>query len=182
MNGRHGIRRRLSGRLAGLVCTALLFAFSRGASAQFAEYEVKAVFLSNFSQFVKWPDKSFADESAPFVIGIAGDDPFGGALERAVRGQAVGGHKIILKHGRKADDLRGCQIVFISKSEKSRTAEIVSALQGSVLTVGEGEDFTRQGGIIGFFMDGGKVRFDINRGAAQRANLQISSRLIKISK
>ncbi len=42
-----------------------------------SEYQVKAVFLFNFGQFVEWPKDAFDTPQAPFVIGILGDDPFG---------------------------------------------------------------------------------------------------------
>src|SRR5580704_9706085 len=39
--------------------------------------DLKAVFLLNFGQFVEWPTNAFPDETAPFVIGILGENPFG---------------------------------------------------------------------------------------------------------
>ena len=162
---------------------ALLAILALPVRAQFSEYEVKAAFLANFTQFVKWPAKAFADEGAPFAIGVLGTDPFSGALEKYVRGQTVSGRKIVIKRGRRAEDLRMCQVVFICKSERGRIAEIVGGLQGaSILIVGETEQFTSQGGMIGFKMEGNKVQFEINSGPAQRVGLELSSRLLKLSR
>lgn len=171
--------------LSQLALAALLAVTSlpRIACAQVSEYELKAAFLSNFTQFVKWPAKALGDAGAPFSIGVLGDDPFGGALEKIVQGQAVSGRRIAIRRGRRADDVRSCQIVFISKSERGRIAEHIAGLQGAaMLTVGETEQFTRQGGAIGFTMEGDKVRFEINSGAAQRAGLELSSRLLKLAR
>ncbi len=152
------------------------------ARAQYSEYEVKAAFLANFTQFAKWPATALGDPGAPFSIGILGDDPFGGALEKLVRGQTVSGRKIVIHRGRSAEDLRACQVVFISKSERARVADSLAALQGGcILTVGETDQFTRQGGVIGFQMQGDKVRFEINASAAQRSKLELSSRLLKLA-
>jgi YfiR/HmsC-like len=149
----------------------------------YSEYDVKAAFVANFTQFVKWPDKAFSDAGAPFTIGILGDDPFGGVLEKLVQGQTVSGHKIVIRRARRAEDLRTCQLVFISKSEQARIAECLGTLQGgAALTVGETDQFTRQGGMIGFWMEGNTVRFSINPGAAQRAALELSSRLRKLDR
>jgi hypothetical protein len=72
----------------------------------------------------------------------------------------------VIRRGRKADDMRGCQIVYVARSERGRLGEIIASLQGNaILTVGETEQFTRQGGVIGFKMEGDKVRFDINASA-----------------
>ena len=154
----------------------------QAAGAEFGEFEVKAAFLSSFAQFTKWPSGTFSDAGAPFVIGILGDDPFGHSLEGIIQGRAVSGRKVVIRRGRNANDMRGCQIVYISGSERGRLGGIIASLQGiAILTVGETEQFTRQGGVIGFKMEGEKVRFDINASAAKRAGLQISSRLLKIA-
>jgi hypothetical protein len=66
--------------LQALLCGALgLTVFLRGACGAEAptEYQVKAVFVYNFSRFVEWPPQSFTAPNEPFVIGILGSDPFG---------------------------------------------------------------------------------------------------------
>ncbi len=182
----HPQGRLLSGTRAWFVSVLLTLAgFAiqlQPACAQFGEFEVKAAFLSSFAQFTKWPSGTFSDAGAPFVIGILGDNPFGGSLEGIIQGRAVFGRRVVIRRGRKADDMRGCQIVYVARSERGRLAEIIASLKGNaILTVGETEQFTRHGGVIGFKMEGDKVRFDINASAAQRAGLQISSRLLKLA-
>src|SRR5687768_11102671 len=51
------------------------------------EYDLKAVFLFNFAQFVEWPARAFPTAEAPFVVGIIGNDPFKGALDDVVRNE-----------------------------------------------------------------------------------------------
>ena len=169
--------------LTALLTLANLAALAPPARAQFVEYDVKAAFLASFAQFVKWPPAAFSDPAAPFSIGILGDDPFGGSLEKIVKGQTVAGRKIVIRRGRRPEDVRSCQVVFIAKSERRRLAELIAGLQGaSILIVGESEQFTRQGGAIGFTMEADKVRFEINSGSAQRAGLELSSRLMKLGR
>ena len=38
----------------------------------------------------------FDDAESPFAICILGDDPFGGALDRMVEGEAVNGRKVVV--------------------------------------------------------------------------------------
>jgi hypothetical protein len=158
----------------GAVLVLLVLAcpgFQPRALAQYSEYEVKAAFLVNFAQFVKWPAKPGVQPS----IGILGDDPFGGALERVAHGN--------IGRSQRLEDLKGCQILFISKSERPRIGQILASLQGTgVLTVSDIEEFARKGGVIGFFMDGAKVRFEINPEAGQKAGLEISSKLMKLGR
>ena len=51
-----------------------------------------------------------------------------------------------------------------------------------VLTVGEIEGFARRGGMINFYLEGNRVRFEINPAAAQRGRLKISSQLLGLGK
>jgi YfiR/HmsC-like len=74
-------------------------------------------------------------------------------------------------------------VLFVSKSEAGRLRQILAALQGtSILTVGETEAFARQGGMINFITVDKKVRYEINVAAAKRANLDISSKLLRLAK
>ncbi len=57
-----------------------------------------------------------------------------------------------------------------------------SGLGRGVLTVGEGDDFVRQGGIIAFVIENRRVRFDINQAAAENAALKLSSKLLSVAR
>lgn len=131
------------------------------------EYTVKAGFLALFPDYVKWPISG----DGPISIGILGDDSFGGALD-----------KLKPKRSKRIEDLKGCQMIFISKSEQARIAAILTSLEGtSVLTIGETEGFAKKGGGIGFVMEGDKVRFEINPAAARRAGLGFDLRLLRLA-
>jgi hypothetical protein len=168
----------------GLALSLCLLALApRESGAQSKEYQVKAAFLFNFAQFVQWPDAAFKGTDTPFSIGILGDDPFGTALDETVKGEAVGGHKFTVQRSHRLVDLANCQIIFVSKSEKNHVAQILSALGSRpVLTVGEIEGFARDGGGINFYIDGTKVRFEINPTTAQNGRLKISSQLMSLGK
>ncbi len=179
VGGRHGARAALT-----LFAVAVLFvSVQTQARAQFSEYAVKAAFLVNFVQFVKWPPAALPNDGEPLVMGVLGDDPFDGVLDEAVKSTSIGGRKLIVRRSRRIEDLKGCQIVFVSKSEDARLGGILASLQGtSVLTVGETEQFAQNGGVINFTRQGDQVRFEINPSAAQRAQLEISSKLLKLAR
>jgi hypothetical protein len=144
-------------------------------------YALKAAFLYNFATFVEWPPETFPDARAPFTVGVLGRDPFGDLLEETFRGKTVGGRRIAVKRSRDVDDLRSCQLVFLPEGEA--TARALNALKGaSVLTVGESDGFAEDGGCVNFYIDGLRVRFEINPEAAKRANLKISSKLLRLAR
>lgn len=142
--------------------------------------EVQAVFLFNFAQFVEWPPEAFSDPQAPLVIGILGKDPFGGFLDETVRGEAVRGRTFRIDRYRRVEEVKDCQILFISRSEAKRLDGILAALRGRpILTVSNGDDFERPGGIVRFILNESKVRLSVDLEAAQAARLTFSSKLLR---
>jgi hypothetical protein len=169
-------------------CFLLLLAAAptRQASAQPAaskEYQVKAAFLLNFAQFIQWPATAFTGPNSPIFVGVLGDDPFGLVLEQTFQDELIQGRKLVVKRSRRPDDLKGCHLLFISNSERDQLAEILASLNNApIVTVGDIEPFAARGGIIGFYLDGNRIRFEINSNAAQRNGLRISSQLLKRAK
>ncbi|HUI80109.1 MAG TPA: YfiR family protein [Bryobacteraceae bacterium] len=145
------------------------------------EYQVKAAFLLNFTKFIEWPPNAFANSSSPFAICILGNDPFGRALDDVVAGEAVGDRRLIVRRIDEAPAPQACQVVFIAANVKD-LAKIMGGLAPGVLTVGEGDSFVREGGIIGFVIDNRRVRFDISPPAAERATLKLSSKLLSVAR
>jgi hypothetical protein len=147
------------------------------------EHQVKAAFLFNFAKFVTWPTDTFPDQNAPLVIGIAGDDPFGDAIDEITRGERVNGHPIVVKRLGADDQLGRCQILFVSSSERKRLRKILESLGNApVLTVGEPDDFALLGGVIRFTKNQYRVGFEINIDAAERSGLRISSKLLSLAR
>lgn len=146
------------------------------------EYRLKAAFLFHFAQFVEWPSTSGAPDSS-LVFCVAGEDPFSGDLERMVEGKAVAGKSIQVRHVRPGQDGKECQVLFIGANESGRIRGFLASVKDMpVLTVGESDDFLRQGGIIRFCTEDRKVRFEVNQDGAAKAHLNISSRLLLLAK
>lgn len=177
---------RVAGRLALtlLVLLLTLFGADRAAAQTSSEYDLKAVFLFNFAQFVEWPRSAFASPDAPFVIGILGDDPFGATLDTIVHGETVHGRPFSVRRYGTLEDLHAapCHVLFVSKSEGARAGAVLSALKDhAILTVGESSQFTASGGVVQFLIINNKVRVRINMGVARDKHLSISSKLLRVA-
>lgn len=165
-----------------LIAGACLLACTCRLSAQTPlEYQVKAAFLLNFAKFVDWPPAAFANSDSPIAICILGKDPFGRTIDDLVQGELASGRKLIVRRISQAPAAHTCQIVFTQLAGKE-AAGILSTLGTGVLTVGDGQDFVRQGGIIGFLIDSRHVRFDIDQKAAELAELKLSSKLLAVAR
>jgi hypothetical protein len=167
-----------------LMVSAHLVATLKGYAQQtLSEYQVKAAYLLNFLKFVEWPEDAFADPLAPIVIGIAGNNPFGFALQQVTLGKTVQGRDLIVRHYHAGEDLRGSHILFISASEQKRLPQIFSSLRGSsVLTVADMDRFLEAGGMIQFSLEETQVRFTINLNATNQTKLKLSSKLLSVGR
>jgi hypothetical protein len=145
------------------------------------EYEVKAAFLYNFAKFVEWPPATFQTESDPIVLGIIGEDPFGNTIDTMFQNVTIQKHPLVVKR-LQAPPESTCQILFISESEQERAKHILASLdEKPILTVSDIPDFIGIGGMIGFDIENSKVRFSINKNAADAAKLQFSSQVLKLA-
>jgi hypothetical protein len=154
--------------------------FRSAAAPPVREYDVKAVFLFNFAQFVEWPDSAFASKDSPLILGVLGNDPFGASLDEAVRGVSVGNRPIEVRRFHNVEESKACNILFVSASETARLGAILEALKDDdVLTVGETDQFTREGGMICFVKRGGSIRLLVNLEAVQAAKFTVSSKLLR---
>lgn len=159
--------------LGSLLCSSAL-------SDGDVEHQVKAAFIYNFAKYTDWPSGA---NSGSLVIGIVGHDPFGGTIDRTMSGKSVGGRSIVVKRISFGPEMKHCAIVFISAADKDKVGKLGDVLKGApVLTVGESPGFASKGGIINLTVDGGKVRFEINPGAAKKAKLSIQAKLMGLAK
>ena len=150
-------------------------------SGEAPEYQVKAVFLFNFAQFVDWPPVARPD-SAPLVIGVLGGDPFGRVLDATVRGEHLGARPFVVRRFARVEDIGACDILFISQSEGSRVEAILTDLgDRAILTVSDINGFASRGGMIHFVTDRNRIRLKINVDAARAAHLTISSKLLRLA-
>lgn len=146
------------------------------------EYALKSVFLYNFCHFIEWPDSAFTSPNDPLIIGIVGEDPFGSLLKEAVEGETYHNRPILIEHYRGPKDIKHCHLLFVGRGESGRLDAILAAVSSkSVVTVGETEDFLNHGGMIALPADRNRVRLRIKPSAMRAANLNVSSKLLRVA-
>ncbi|UUZ67243.1 YfiR family protein [Polaromonas sp. P2-4] len=81
--------------------------------------------MHKFGSFVEWPATAFASPSSPFQLCVAGDDPFGAILDKAVSGQQIANRPIEVRRLKAVRPDSSCHIVYLAASEAQRLAQIV---------------------------------------------------------
>jgi hypothetical protein len=166
-------------RMAAIVLATLLVSVTSAGSPGSLEYAVKATYLLKFTRFISWP-RAAPGAGESFNICILGSDPFGRTLNQVVSGEEVAGRKISVQRLERDPAPGACQVLYIGEHEERPrfTAEPGRA----VLTIGEGPDFARNGGMIGFVIENRRVTFDINWRAAETSGLKLSSGLLTVAR
>ena len=166
---------------AGSLAVAIFASSATLASQAVTQPALKAAFLFNFAKFVEWP----AEATAPsgLTLCVLDDTAVEDALGQLVNGGPVNGRAVTLVKGARNRPLRGCHLLYVGDSDPGRIAATLDELKGApVLTVGDGDAFPRGGGVIGLFVEDGRMRFAINPDAAQRAGLRLSSQLLNLAR
>ncbi|HEX6639624.1 MAG TPA: YfiR family protein [Thermoanaerobaculia bacterium] len=171
-------------RFVGAIGIAVFTVTLSAQTASPAEYRIKAAFLFNFMRFVQWPPTAFADERAPLVICVVGNDPFGAVLDQTLEGESVAARSIVARRVSDDESLDTCHLLFVSGSEKRRLGKVLQSVSRSapVLTVSDIDGFVAGGGTIGFFLERNRVRFEIDPAQAQRHGLKLSSQLLGLGR
>lgn len=153
------------------------------ARADELEYAVKAEFVERFTRFIEWPASSFGNQSAPFVLCLAGQSPIAPHLEKLAKERQVKGRKALLRRVAQPKEIDGCHLLFIAPTESGKLGPILAATSGQpVLTIGDSDGFASRGVLMNFFLQAGFVRFEINAAESKKSGLSFSAKLMKLGK
>jgi hypothetical protein len=147
------------------------------------EYQVKAAYMYNFAKFVDWPAQTFDSPVQPILFCVLGSTPLSPALRDALAGKVVDRRPLIFRTLTDSKQAGKCQVLFVSSTDTKHLRQTLDAVKSlNVLTVGEVENFTNEGGIVRFVLEAGRVRLEFNVDAAADANLHVSSKLLSLGK
>jgi len=150
---------------------------------------VKATYLYKFAPFIEWPTPTAEFPDGSFTICVVGNDALGSMLDRAVSGQGIAGHPIVVRRYSGVTGNPGCAVMYVANG---LAAAGLAAVRGMpVLTVTDGTagppgaDSQGAGphvrGIINFVISEGHVRFEIDSSAAAANGLTVSSKLLSLA-
>jgi len=170
------LRRIISCVLSGvlLLSASALFAATPAA-------KVKAAYIYQFTQFVSWPDTAVAADT-PFTICVLGDAPVGNEL-KPLESRQVNGRPIKIRYPKNLKAAASCQILYLAETKQQQLRNMLKRFfEQPILTISSLPNFATRGGIIGFVTTKKRVRMEINRTAARRANIQLSAKLLEVAR
>lgn len=184
-----------------VIAVALAFGLCLGVPAPVRAAEpsdaaaLKAAFLLNFVRYTEWPPDALpADASAPVEVVVLGSRPVAAALRSiAAQAQAQGLRAVRVRHLEPAAlarvmaraDRADPHAIFVAADVDGEAAvrELLARVREQpVLTVGDGEGFAANGGMLGLVEDGRRIAFDANPAAIRNGGLNVSARVLKLAR
>lgn len=162
---------------SALAITAILICGHASPQVQ-DERTVKAAFVFNLTKYVEWPKTG-----KELRIGVVGEGPMGDTLKRLLEGRKSEDRLIHVLVWPTDQEIDSCAMLYFTQSPAKQTQSKMDRVRHkSVLTVGESEPFVVEGGMVGLVREGDSIQIVVNLEAAQAGNLNISSRLLNLSR
>lgn len=167
--------RHLASKLALAISLAVAMPSTFGEVT--SESQLKAAYLVNFLKYVEWPGTR-----TTINICLFGRDSLGPYLAN-YEGRQIAGRELHIRRVSSPEQLADCQELFIPETEEARISAVLRWVdRQAILTVSDSETFTRDGGAIALIRNEGRLQFDINNDAINRANLKASSQMLRLAR
>lgn len=138
------------------------------------ESKFKALFIYKFSQYITWPSGG-----NQVTIGVLGDSPVYNELAKIAQSKS----DLSIMKLSSLNKLSQCQIIYLPGSRSKSAASIQSQIGSkSILLVADDKSTTGNGSDIGFFLQGGKLRFLIHERGIRKKRMIPNSKLLALGK
>lgn len=147
-------------------------------AAPVQEYELKAAFIYNFARFTTWP----ATQSGNVRLCVMGKDNFGRSLD-SIEGKRINELSLTVHHVEHAEAAKTCQILYLGASDNLNAGDVLKQLEVTpVLTVTDDAEIFQMGTMIGMNVENKRIVFDVRNGLVRRAQLSVSSQLLRLAR
>jgi len=155
--------------------------FYHQAGAAFKPDQIKAAYLYNLPNFVRWQNRH---DDGPFVVAIIGSSQIATYLKLLTKGETIMGRPIEVRFFEDSKDLKEAQMVFVSNSVEDAIGpkQLTKMASQGILTVGESLEFLKKGGMVGLVTNGNRIGIAINDSMAKLADISFNSKILKVAK
>lgn len=143
---------------------------------------VMAAVVANIAKFTTWPAAAFA-AGPDLVFCVAGDPAIHDALERLTRGREIEGRSVDVRAVPADGPFDGCHVLHLAGMSLARATQAAGTVaERPILTVSDIRGFSHAGGITLLYFRQSRVAFHIDVDAMRRSGIEISSRVLILSK
>ena len=151
----------------------LVLPLARGQDEQF-----KALFMYNFTKYIKWPVEK---ENGDFIIAVYGSSPIINELKTIAQKKKVGTQSIVVQKATSLSECTGCNILYIPSNKSIPVNEINSTLsKKGILIITDAPGMAKAVSCINYVKNNGKQSFEINKVHIESQGLQVNTQLISL--
>jgi len=163
--------------------SAAALSSSAGNAGESKEYQVKAAFLYNIISYTTWPKGTAPPKGQPVKIAIIGKNPYGDYLDGLLKTRAKTGLKAIARYYPSLPKDLDAQVVFMVNGKPAERKLLLEKVKGKpILIVGESTGYALEGAHVNFFINKGRIQFEVNLEALRLSKLTMSSQLLKLAR
>ncbi len=138
---------------------------------------VKALYLIKIREFISWPEGQNIQK-----ICVMGNDLTGSSLAQITR-EMPAYKSLKIEKKMLTSDFNDCHILYIAQASEGIVGQVLFSVQSlPILTVSDITNFVVRGGMIGFAQENQQVKLEVNLTPAHESRIEISSKLLQISK
>ena len=164
-----------------VVCRLLPGAAAPGTSLA-GDLDVKAAFVLNFIRLVNWSNVPEEQNYGELPVCAWSKSDFFAAVQSVAAGKAVGNRLIVFRI-EPVPDARRCRVLLVDRANYQSARQQLGAIKDApILTIGNGPGILDAGGMFELIVQDGKVQFDVGLEAVRRSGLDISARLLHLSR
>lgn len=146
--------------------------------AEATPQEVVSAVVMKLVGFVEWPMSS----GTGYGVCVYDNGPLAALLE-AYQGRPAREAVVLVRRVNLAAAVAGCHVAFVGGEGSRRLETVAEAYRGRpVLIVAEGDDAIDRGAMVGLSVSGGRIVFDVDRTAASRERMEVSSKLLRLAR
>ena len=143
---------------------------------------LRAAYVYTMTKFINWPSHSFTGADAPFRICINGPNTAVRAF-MALQGKPAGTRAVAVVAVEDQQQTQQCQILYLAGSNQEDKLLLLAAVKDRpILTVVQARSLLEQGAAIHLYIQGDRIGMEIRQQTAQKKGLEISSRLLSLSR
>lgn len=137
---------------------------------------LKVAILRNFMEFVQWPEMP-----AELVLCSVGQDGLGHALND-LQAYRIQKSTLTVRRNVPLTSLGVCHVLFVPGTERLQLGTILALVRNQpVLVIADFAGGAQLGATLSLHETGERLGFDANHGAAEKAGLRLSSRLLQLA-
>jgi YfiR/HmsC-like len=180
----HNSRFARTARVLGYVlAVAVCLAWWRNAPVQAqtipSEGAVKTALIFNFLKFIQWPSNAFSGAGDAIVLCVRTGSDLDGPLA-LLANRVVQNRTIRIRQVSASDGDRDCHVSYYGANLTA--APGAPDMPRFAVTIGDTPRFAQTGGMVNFYREDGRLRFEINTEAARQAELRFSAELLRLAR